>query len=171
MPEVYTEGHLSSMTRNALLNIVIALLLAILGVVGYKLAPSWRSSSDMVLPATPCDPSAQTCSATLPDGTKLAFSVTPAPIRPLQTLQLAVRLSGHPGASVEVDFEGRDMKMGLNRTTLVARDGVFIGQSMLPVCVSGRMTWAATVIVDHGQGRIAAPFHFSVGVQTEKQNP
>ena len=43
-----------------------------------------------------------------------------------------------------------------------AVDGLYAGQGMLPVCVSGDMRWSATVLVATANGRVAAPFHFNV---------
>jgi hypothetical protein len=65
---------------------------------------------------------------------------------------------------VEIDFAGVDMDMGYNRPLLQeATDGVFKGEATLPVCVTGRMTWQATVLVEIGRTRIAVPFRFVTG--------
>jgi hypothetical protein len=63
-----------------------------------------------------------------------------------------------------VDFAGVSMNMGFNRPALVpAGPGQFTGQATLPVCVTGRMTWQATVLVEAGRTRIAVPFRFDAG--------
>ena len=65
---------------------------------------------------------------------------------------------------VVIDFSGVDMDMGYNRPLLQeATDGVFKGEATLPVCVTGRMTWQATVLVETGRTRIAVPFRFVTG--------
>jgi hypothetical protein len=56
------------------------------------------------------------------------------------------------------------MNMGFNRPALApAGPGRFAGQATLPVCVTGRMTWQATVLVEAGRTRIAVPFRFDAG--------
>jgi hypothetical protein len=65
---------------------------------------------------------------------------------------------------VPVDFAGVSMNMGFNRPALAqAGPGRFAGQAVLPVCVTGRMTWQATVLIDAGSRRIAVPFRFEAG--------
>ena len=153
------------MPRPALASIALALALAILGVLGYKLSPRLFPRADLGLPAIRCDLNLQPCSATLPGGGQLTLSVMPRPIRPLQQLQLSVHLSDVQAERVEVDFDGVDMRMGLNRVRLAppaSPEAPFSGQGMLPVCVSGDMQWAASVLLDTTAGRIAVPFHFPV---------
>jgi hypothetical protein len=56
------------------------------------------------------------------------------------------------------------MNMGHNRSELMATGaGRFAGAASLPVCVSGRMTWIATVQVETDRQRIAVPYRFDVG--------
>jgi hypothetical protein len=77
-------------------------------------------------------------------------------------LQLEVKLAGIEAAKVEVDFAGVDMNMGYNRPELAATGpGRYASEAMLPVCVTGKMAWQATVIVEAGRQRIAAPFRFN----------
>ena len=95
----------------------------------------------------------------------MVLSAAPRPIRPLQPLRLYVHLIGTQAETVEIDFDGVDMRMGLNRVRLARQsgvDGLYAGQGMLPVCVSGDMRWSATVLVATANGRVAAPFHFNV---------
>ena len=148
------------MTRNALLNSAILLIAAIIAVLGYKLAPMLRPNADITLPVSPCNPGLQTCSAILPNGGRLDLSIEPRPIRPLQPLQLSVSISGFKADTMEIDFDGSEMKMGYNRPVLTAGNGRFAGQAILPVCVSGTMEWTATVLLTTDKRRIAVPFHF-----------
>jgi hypothetical protein len=63
-----------------------------------------------------------------------------------------------------VDFAGESMNMGYNRSELPATaPGRHAGEVSLPVCVSGGMTWVATVIVETDRQRIAVPYRFDVG--------
>ena len=63
------------MTKNLLLDATILLGLAILGVVGYKLAPLLNPKTDVALPLSSCNLSQQACVATLPDGEQIGFSI------------------------------------------------------------------------------------------------
>ena len=152
------------MLRN-LPSLALALALAILGVAGYKLLPVLLAEADHAVPATRCNPAEQPCNATLPGGGRLILTATPNPIRPLYPFRLSLRLMGVNAGNVEIDFDGVDMRMGINRVRLappIAPDEPFTGQGMLPVCVSGRMLWAATVLIDTPSGRVAVPFHFEL---------
>jgi len=150
------------MTRNSLLTIVTVLLLAILGVLGYKLSLMLRPLADLTLAVAYCNPGLQACTATLPEGGRLEFSIDPQPIRPLQTLHLSVVINGLSVEKVDIDFDGTRMKMGYNRSSLSGSQGRFTGQAILPVCITGPMEWAATVLISTGNRRIAVPFHFEV---------
>ena len=140
------------------------LALACLAVVIYKvqafqaLPPGLET---MALP--PCDPArAAQCESPLPHGGRVVFSIRPQPVRPLEKLQLSVQLIGFPARRVEVGLEGVDMSMGEYRTELAHSAGAFTGQTILPICVSGTMTWQAMVIV-HGEAKaVAVPFRFTV---------
>ena len=153
------------MPRHTFAFVALALVLAILGVLGYKLSPLLFARADALLPPTSCNPAETPCSAALPDGGRVVLSAAPRPIRPLQPLRLYVHLIGTQAETVEIDFDGVDMRMGLNRVRLAppaSPEAPFSGQGMLPVCVSGDMQWAASVLLDTTAGRIAVPFHFPV---------
>ncbi len=91
------------------------------------------------------------------------MNIAPHPIPLVKPLQVTVTLSGIDGDRVEVDFDGSEMKMGYNRPVLENSGGRFVGQTTLPVCITGAMKWTATVLVTAENRRIAAPFHFDVG--------
>jgi hypothetical protein len=74
------------MTRNLLLDATILLGLAILGVVGYKLAPLLNPKTDVALPLSSCNLNQHACVATLPDGGPIVFSIEPRPIQALKTV-------------------------------------------------------------------------------------
>lgn len=160
--DVPDRSLLRFMTKKLLLDAVILLALAILGVAGYKLAPLLDAKTDVALPLSTCNLNRQACTATLPDGSQLEFSIEPRPIPPLRPLQLRATIRGGKARGIEVDFAGTDMKMGFNRPALTGGDGVFTGQGTLPVCITGTMEWDATVLVDNGSTRIAVPFRFAV---------
>ena len=149
------------MSTKALWSLVLVLSLALLAGLAYRLAPSLRASAVETLAATHCDPGTQACRAILPRGGQIELTISPEPIRALQTLALLVTVSGAETTALAVDFEGRDMAMGSNRSLLSGADGQFTGRAMLPVCVSGRMAWVATVHLDGKDGALAVPFHFT----------
>lgn len=148
--------------RRTILSIVIALALACIIVAGHKLSARWRSADATVLPRSPCDPSARECTIALPIGGQLSLSIEPRPVRALEKLALTVKVAGLHARQIEIDFDGANMSMGYNRPVLEGSNGVFSGQTILPVCVTGTMTWKATVLVTTEQGRFAAPFQFEV---------
>ena len=150
------------MKKNVFPIVVIGLLVAILGVIGYKLSPMRNQNADVTLQASSCSPALQPCTMTLPNGRTLDFSVEPRPVKPLQPLLLKVIAEGAEAQSVEVDFNGTDMDMGYKRVSLTRDQHGFSGKAMLPVCVTGTMTWTATVLLTTPTQRIAVPFHFVV---------
>lgn len=108
-----------------------------------------------------CDLHAAPCSASLPDGARLGFALSPRPIPLVMPLDIEVRISGLSPDSVEVDFSSPDMNMGFNRPALAADGaGAFRGKTVLPVCVSDRMTWRALVLVHARDGTLGVPFAF-----------
>ncbi len=150
------------MTRNALIVAVLTLLLAILGVLGYKLSPR-AATADISLAVSDCDPGRQTCVAPLPGGGQLELAIEPRPIRPLRPLDLSVTISGIEARQVEIDFAGSDMQMGYNRPALVGgAAGRFNGDTTLPVCISGSMAWIVTVMLTTEDRRLAIPFRITV---------
>jgi hypothetical protein len=79
-------------------------------------------------------------------------------------LRVEATVTGVEPTKVEVDFAGESMNMGYNRSELAATGpGRYASTISLPVCVSGGMTWVATVIIATGQQRITVPFRFDTG--------
>ncbi len=151
------------MTKNLLLDAAILLALAILGVIGYKLAPLLSPKADIELPLSHCNLNRQSCVTSLPDGAQLEFAIEPRPVPSLKPLQLQATVTGSEVRSVEVDFAGTEMKMGYNRPQLAREPSNrqrFAGVASLPVCITGSMEWDATVLVDTGKALLAVPFRF-----------
>jgi hypothetical protein len=146
------------------LSAVTAVLFAA-GIAAYLLAPLLLPKEYLtVLPDSGCDMQQQPCSAILPGGGNLQLSISPRPIPLLKPLQVEVSLSGITPHKVEIDFAGARMSMGPNHTELAAGGtGSYVGQTSLPVCVSGGMEWIATVIVETDRMHIAVPYRFVVG--------
>ena len=109
------------MTRKTAINIILILLAAILGVVAYKLSPLLRATGDTVLPVSTCNPSAQACQVSLPNGGKVELSFAPRPIRPLQAFKAEMSVHDVKVSKAEIDFEGTTMKMGYYRPDLCGR--------------------------------------------------
>ncbi len=149
------------MTKKLLLDAAILLALAVLGVIGYKLAPLLNPKTDITLPLSSCDLAKQACVATLPAGGQLEFSIEPRPIPSLKPLKLQASIKGSEVRKIEVDLVGTDMKMGYNRPELQGSGGQFTGHANLPVCITGKMEWDATVLLETGKGVIAVPFRFA----------
>ena len=145
----------------------LALLGALLGLalLGQRFSPLLLPKADVTgLAEAGCDLQQRACPASLPGGGRLELSITPRPIPFLQALRVEVSVSGITPNKVEVDFAGANMNMGYNRSELAATGaGRHTGETSLPVCVSGGMTWVATVIVETDRQRIAVPYHFDTG--------
>lgn len=152
-------------SKSLLVDSALILALILVGVAGYQLSPLLMPKADLIASPDPgCDLQQTLCGATLPDGGRVTFSLLPRPIAAVAPLDVLVEVEGRPADRVAVDFTGVSMNMGLNRTTLTTSGaGRFTGQSSLPVCVTGRMSWQATVLVETAQTRIAIPFRFDVG--------
>lgn len=152
------------LNRSLLVDSTLILALIVVGVVGYKLSLLLLPVADVAVQPDPgCDLQQGPCGAVLPGG-RLSLSLTPQPIPLAAPLEASVLLAGIEAESVTVDFAGVEMNMGLNRYVLTASGaGRYSASVTLPVCVSGRMLWQATVLVEAGRQRIAVPFRFSAG--------
>jgi len=152
-----------NVNKKILMDVIAILAIVLIAVVGYKLSPLLLPKIDVAATMEPgCDLHRRACVARLPDGGRIELSITPRPIPMLEALQVEVKITGLDADKVEVDLAGVDMNMGFNRPELTATGaGVFRGEAALPVCVTGKMAWAATVIVESGRRHIAAPFHFN----------
>ncbi|WP_228276502.1 hypothetical protein [Dechloromonas sp. H13] len=151
------------MNKKILMDVIGILLIALVVVVGYKLSPLLLPKADLtVQPDQACDLHRGPCQVALPGGGKLEVRMNPLPIPMVKPFQVEVRIDGLSVSRVEVDFAGVDMNMGLNRPQLVASaPGLYAAEATLPVCITGRMDWQATVLVESGSQRIAIPFRFA----------
>jgi hypothetical protein len=151
--------------KSLLVDSAMILALILIGVIGYKLSPLLLPKADVtVQPEPSCDLQRGECTAVLPQGGRLRFSLTPQPIPVTTPMTVSVAIAGMTADKVAVDFAGVDMSMGFNRQVLsTAGTGKYAGEAVLPVCVTGRMLWQATVLVESGGTRIAVPFRFEAG--------
>lgn len=148
--------------NKALIAAIVALALAIATTVGARLWLAADPSATVTAPLdTACDLQAGPCSSAIPGGGRIKLSIAPHPIPLLRPIKLAVTVEGLDARMVEVDFVGVDMNMGYNRHPLKAQnDGQYTGEATLPVCITGRMAWQASVIVTTGKIKAVAPFRF-----------
>lgn len=151
--------------KSLLVDSAMILALILTGAIGYKLSPLLLPKADVFIQSDPgCDLHRAPCTARLPDGARLTLALTPRPIPVTAPLQIEVSLEGLDAERVKVDFAGVEMSMGYNRPVLVAvTPRKHVGQATLPVCVTGRMLWQATVLVETEGKRIAVPFRFEAG--------
>jgi len=147
-------------SRNRLIDVLILLAIALIGVVTWKLQPK----ADVAIPLSKCNLNLHSCATNLPGGGSVEFSVEPRPVPVVRPLALRVTVAGIEPEKVEVDFAGTAMNMGFNRPQLQrAAPGRYEGRTTLPVCVSGTMEWQATVMLTVGDRVIALPFRFDAG--------
>lgn len=150
------------MNNKTLIATIIALLVAIGAAVGAKLwfRPNPASTVSAALDPK-CDLHAGPCVSTIPGSGRIELSIEPRPIPLLRPLRLVVKVEGMEAGKVEIDFTGVDMNMGYNRPELKRESGNrFTGQATLPVCITGRMEWQATVMATTDKITAAAPFRF-----------
>ena len=92
------------------------------------------------------------------------MTLEPRPVPSSAPVQILVVLRGLQPDKVEVDFLGVEMNMGLHRLPLSdVGGGRYAGETTLPVCVTGKMVWQATVHLETGRKDIAVPFRFESG--------
>lgn len=146
-----------------LLLIPAVLVIAVVGVVAYKVWPILNPTIVATATATsPCDLHQGPCTRQFEDGHTVRFSIQPNPIKVMELLTLEVVTSYESPWSVEVDFSGVDMNMGFNRPALKAvGEGRYRGETMLPTCIRGRMIWEADVLIRTAEGYRSAPFRFT----------
>jgi hypothetical protein len=99
--------------------------------------------------------SATSCAVALTGGDRLDLKLSPRPLKPMQPITARMQLTGTPAAEqVTLLINGTEMDMGFNRAVLRRQaDGSYLGQFVLPVCVTGRMRWR----IDAHPGNETAP--------------
>jgi hypothetical protein len=156
------SGTVPTANRSLLVDLAIVLALTLIAVVGYKFSPLLLPKADLTLmPAAGCDLNRETCQADVPGGGQITLEIGPQPIPVVKPLHVTATLAGIVANKVELDFAGVVMEMGFNRLTLLrGDDGRYVGETTIPVCVTGRMLWRATLVVETDRQRIAVPFTF-----------
>ncbi len=106
-----------------------------------------------------CDLRAGPCREPVPGG-GVVFAIAPESIPLMKPLRLIVSAQGLEPTAVVVEIRGLNMEMGLNRTVLnKSADGMWEGETILPVCSQKRMEWEAAVLLEANQ-RLEVPFAF-----------
>ncbi len=152
-----------SLFADPLADLLVALVVVLVGIVGYKLSPAYRTATERVMAADPgCDLHRRTCSVALPFGT-LEIDASPRPVPVLQPLTVSLHTIGFEARRIDIDFAGVGMAMGLNRPQAEATGpGRYRAATTLPVCVSGGMEWEMRVLLDvPGQGQVVVPVRFT----------
>ncbi|MCA1790797.1 MAG: hypothetical protein LC667_13340 [Thioalkalivibrio sp.] len=141
--------------------VVGLLALAALWVWADRLLPGGDQAGMAVLGPDDCDLNLQACTAQLPSGLQVSLDLQPRPMPTLQPLEVRLELTGQDPEWVELDLAGVEMYMGFNRSRLErVAPGSYRGQTVLPVCASEAMTWAATVLPEGEQERTTVQFRF-----------
>lgn len=109
-----------------------------------------------------CDLGQSPCAApTALGGVTLALA--PRPIAPMTALQVTVD-AGTPLDEVTLELAGRDMDMGPNAVRLAAQSALrWRGTATIPLCLSGRMDWTATLRLRRGAQVERIRFGFQAG--------
>jgi hypothetical protein len=109
-----------------------------------------------------CDVGKGPCAADTALG-RIELELTPRPIPAMQPLRVAVS-SGEPLDEVRLHLSGRDMDMGPNQTRLGSQGPLrWQGLATIPVCVTGRMRWEATLDIRRGDRKESVRFGFDAG--------
>lgn len=152
------------MSRKTLIDLIGLLLIGLVIVVGYKLSPLLLPQADRSLPLVSCDLQQTVCDTALGDGGRLQLDVGTRPMPLVQPFEVRLQVDGLAAKSVELDFSGVDMNMGVNRLGLQSLgNGRFVGSASLPICVTGQMLWQLLVVIQTDRERLAVPYRFVTG--------
>lgn len=153
---------MSASNRSLLVDVAIIAALALIAILGYLYSPLLLPKADLTLtPPGGCDLNRESCAVEIPGGGRIELAIAPHPIPVIRPLTASVAFTSIAPDKVELDFAGVAMDMGFNRVTLTpAGDGRYVGETTIPVCVTGRMLWRATLLVEADRRRIAVPFQF-----------
>lgn len=139
---------------------IVAAMIAV-GGLGWWLSPLILPASDVELTPQPgCDLHRAPCVAMTAEG-RIELAITPRPVPIAQPFRIEVRTTLAEVRDVAVDFDGETMRMGYNRPRLKpVGDGLWRGEGILPVCITGPMLWRATVLIETAHKRYALPVRF-----------
>ncbi len=153
------------MNKKILIDLIALLCISLIVVVGYKLSPLLLPKADVTIRPDPvCDLQHDTCTVSLPSGGTVEIAMGTQPIPLMRPFRINVTTRNFSPSRMEMDFAGLEMNMGFNRIELARIDDAHhVGEASLPVCISGRMAWQATLLIETGGERIAIPYRFVSG--------
>ena len=136
------------------MRLIAPVVISILGLLAYATGNYWtaRPGQTVYEAAAPgdCDLATGPCTAVFPDGASIRLRFDADRLTPLLPLSTSAITSGIDVETVDIEFSGVDMNMGLIRQVLDRNtDGTFANHVTLPVCVRGSMQWHAYVTA-HG---------------------
>lgn len=159
-----------ALSRHAFVDLAAFAGVLAVAAIGGLWAPEWLPKAEVrVVADVPCDLNRGACASGLPDGGSLEVELTPRPIPLVRPVAIVVRGLGG-GRRVWADFAGVGMNMGENRPELSrGPDGVWHGETTLPVCISGAMQWDLTLIIESPGRRIHIPYRFATHAHPETE--
>ncbi len=149
-------------SRHAFVDLAAFSAVLAIAVVGGWWIPDLLPKSDIQVTAdAACDLNLGACATALPDGGSLEVEISPRPVPLVRNIAIAVR-GPAAGRRVWADFAGVGMNMGENRPELVrGADGIWRGETALPVCITGAMPWDLTLIVESPGKRLHLTHRFA----------
>ncbi len=110
--------------------------------------------------ASGCDVATTVCSV---DSQDMSIRLILGPdVQPLKRfpVKLDINSKAVDRGSVVIDFQMKDMDMGLNRYRLLPERGHWVGEVTLPVCSNSRLDWYAQVEFMKNKTKYIARFPF-----------
>ncbi|MGM0679310.1 MAG: hypothetical protein ACQESY_05525 [Pseudomonadota bacterium] len=160
--------------------LLLVVLIAIAG--GYSWIAIDRTGSDtapaapretvsMSVTETACQKTRAACRATHPELGDIALRF-PEGAYYMQRFEAELHLAKATELDqVTLDLDMTDMDMGRNRFKLSpAGDGIWRGELLLPICVTGRVDWQISVQVDSEGRRYTAQFPLTVSQPPPKSD-
>lgn len=148
-------------SRKLLIDLIAMLTIGLVAVVGYKFSPLISPDAEArVAPDPGCRLHRGSCSVSVAGG-RLELSLSPRPVPLIKPVRIEVRTSGMSLRRIDADLAGIGMNMGFNRPQLLDQGlGVYVGETTLPVCITGTMRWELTLLLETDAGLFLIPFRF-----------
>ncbi|SEI46861.1 hypothetical protein SAMN05421831_102185 [Allopseudospirillum japonicum] len=94
---------------------------------------------------------------------KVRLTVPPNSLKVLTPIPIEVHTELAKVQEVILDFQGRDMYMGINRYPLSRKsDHLYTGEGILSICTDEDMVWRARILFKTPQGWLGTWFDFQV---------
>ncbi len=141
------------------------LILGIILVIFLKL-PSENSEKSLPPVLFPVDETCfltqNTCSRTIEKGSvTLSF---PRPLPVAKTFPINLKIENIPAQKIFLKLQGVEMAMGDWSFPFTPKEkGVFEAQMMIPLCLTGKMRWRATLLIQNSEKELHIPWDFWAG--------